>query len=102
VYDDDAIQHVDFGQTRDGGQGDVIESSLFMEDNVQDLENIENSVHNTYVIGDEDEDEVTDEDLIQAYNEAMAIDIEPESEAVAALTQNFNMPNLKSDDHEIT
>jgi hypothetical protein len=104
VYDDEAIQQIEFLGARGGTQDDVIEQSLFMEDGLQALEEIENSVHNTYSIGDDDNDdeEVTDEDLIQAYNEAMAMDIEPESEAVAAITQSFNMPNLGSEHHEIT
>lgn len=105
VYDDEAIQHIDFLGASKGDQDDVIEQSLFMEDGVKALEEIENSVHNTYSIGDDnddDDEEVTDEDLIQAYNEAMAMDIEPESEAVAALTKSFNMPNLGSEHHEIT
>ena len=104
VYDDDAIQQIDFlGGPRSASENnDITEQSLFMEDGLQALEEIENSVHNNYSIGDDDEDEeVTDEDLIQAYNEAMAIDIEPESEAVAALTQGLNMPNIGSDHHEI-
>jgi hypothetical protein len=103
IYDDEAIQQIDFGTSRGGYHDDVIEQSLFMEDGLQALEEIEKSVHNNYSIGDDDdEEEVTDEDLIQAYNEAMAIDIEPESEAVAALTRGLNMPNLGSDHHEIT
>ena len=103
MYDDEAIQQIDFLGSSRGGQDDVIEQSLFMEDGLQQLEEIENKHNSTYSIGDdEDEEEVTDEDLIQAYNEAMAIDIEPESDAVAALTRDFNMPNLGSDHHEIT
>ena len=104
MYDEDALQQIDFGTSTAGSGSDVIEQSLFMEDGLQALEEIENSVHNNYSIGDDDDDEeeVTDEDLIQAYNEAMAIDIEPESEAVAALTRGLNMPNIGSDHHEIT
>jgi DNA-binding protein YbaB len=72
-----------------------------MEDGLQALEEIEKSAHNNFSISgegdDDDDEEVTDEDLIQAYNEAMAIDIEPESEAVAALTKGLNMPNFGSE-----
>ncbi|KAL3796388.1 hypothetical protein HJC23_004185 [Cyclotella cryptica] len=100
-FDDDSIQQIDFGSSRAGGQDNVIEQSLFMEDGLQALEEIEKSTHNNFSISgegeDDDDEEVTDEDLIQAYNEAMAIDIEPESEAVAALTKGLNMPNFGSE-----
>jgi hypothetical protein len=43
----------------------------------QELEEIERSVHTA-------SKEKTDEDLVQAFNEAMAVDIEPESEEAAA------------------
>ena len=103
VYDEDALQQIEFCTSRGGGQDGVIEQSLFMEDGLQALEEIE-SEHMKYSINDEDEDEeeVTDEDLIQAYNEAMAIDIEPESEAVAALTRGLDMPSIGSEHHELT
>ena len=48
--DDDAIQQIDFGSSRTGGQDDVIEQSLFMEDGLQALEEIEKSAHNNFSI----------------------------------------------------
>ncbi len=91
IYDDEQMQAIDFGTSRGGGQqDDVIEQSLFMEDGLQGLEEIEESIHNDYSIGDvNDDEEVTDEDLIQAYNDAMAIDVEPESNDIAYVMPNF-------------
>jgi hypothetical protein len=91
IYDDEQMQAIDFGKSRGGGQqDDVIEQSLFMEDGLQGLEEIEESIHNDYSIGDvNDDEEVTDEDLIQAYNDAMAIDVEPESNDIAYVMPNF-------------
>jgi hypothetical protein len=48
----------------------IVEQSLFMEDEVMEIEN-------NYVIGDLDD--VSDEDLLKAYNDAMAVEIEPEN-----------------------
>ena len=73
VYDEDNLQTVDFGVPGANNDG-IIEQSLFMEDEVREIEgNLDN-----YVIGEMDND-VSDEDVIKAYNDAMAVEIEPES-----------------------
>jgi hypothetical protein len=73
AYDNEHVSSIDFGVPGD----DIAEQSLFMEDDVQQ---IEDSLEN-YVIGDTNNDQ-SDEDLIKAYNEAMAVEIEPESPEV--------------------
>jgi hypothetical protein len=73
VYDEDNLQSVDFGVPGANNDG-IVEQSLFMEDEVRE---IENNLDN-YVIGEMDND-ASDEDLIKAYNDAMAVEIEPES-----------------------
>jgi hypothetical protein len=66
-----------------------------MED---DLKEIEEASIDNYEIGNIDD--VSDEDLIKAYNDAMAVDIEPEND------QLFTMAGLGSPvldhDHQIT
>ena len=66
VYDEDHIL-----EFPGGGNGDIVQESLFM-DEVKEIED------SAYVIGEMDND-VSDEELIKAYNEAMAVEIEPES-----------------------
>ncbi|KAL3805431.1 hypothetical protein ACHAW5_009437 [Stephanodiscus triporus] len=73
AYDNEHVSSIDFGVPGD----DIAEKSLFMEDDVQQ---IEDSLEN-YVIGETNND-VSDEELIKAYNEAMAVEIEPESPEV--------------------
>ena len=73
VYDDEQLQAIDFGVPSGSGSDDVVEQSLFMEDGLKEIEESMGS----YEIGDMDD--VSDEDLIKAYNDAMAQDIEPES-----------------------
>jgi hypothetical protein len=79
VYDDEQLQAIDFGTPSSSGLAgdddtqDVVEQSLFMEDGLKEIEDgLEN-----YEIGEMDD--VSDEDLIKAYNDAMALDIEPEN-----------------------
>lgn len=52
------------------GDDGIVEQSLFMENEVTEIEN-------NYVIGDLDD--VSDEELLKAYNDAMAVEIEPEN-----------------------
>jgi len=86
IYDDEQLQAIDFGVPT-GGEVDVVEQSLFMEES--GLQEIEESL-GQYQIGEMDD--VSDEDLIKAYEEAMAIDIEPENPDV-----EFAMAGLGSD-----
>jgi len=95
VYDDDQLQVIEFGMAT-GYTDNVVEQSLFMED----LQEIEEASIDNYEIGDIDD--VSDEDLIKAYNDAMAVDIEPENPDV-----HFSMAGLGSqpvfdEDHQIT
>ena len=85
VYDDDQLQAIDFGVSTSGSdKGDVVEQSLFMEDGLQEIE----ESLSQYDIGDMPHmDDVSDEDLIKAYNDAMAIDIEPENPEVEFVMQ---------------
>jgi len=85
VYDDDQLQAIDFGVSTGGSdKGDVVEQSLFMEDGLQEIE----ESLSQYDIGDMPHmDDVSDEDLIKAYNDAMAIDIEPENPEVEFVMQ---------------
>jgi hypothetical protein len=100
IYDDEQLQVIDFGMST-GYKDNVVEQSLFMEDDLKEIEEASN--HNptldSYEIGDLED--VSDEDLIKAYNDAMAVDIEPENPEV-----QFAMASLGShvldDDHHIT
>jgi len=89
VYDDEQLQAIDFGVPTGGGGGEVnvVEQSLFMEES--GLQEIEESL-GQYQIGEMDD--VSDEDLIKAYEDAMALDIEPENPDV-----EFAMAGLGSD-----
>lgn len=89
VYDDEQLQAIDFGVPTGGGSGEVnvVEQSLFMEES--GLQEIEESL-GQYEIGEMDD--VSDEDLIKAYEDAMALDIEPENPDV-----EFAMAGLGSD-----
>ncbi|KAL3823949.1 hypothetical protein ACHAXA_007920 [Cyclostephanos tholiformis] len=89
VYDEDHLQSVDFGAP--GANDGIVEQSLFMEDEVREIEdNLEN-----YVIGETDND-VSDEDLIKAYNAAMAVEIEPESPEVEFAMSGVGSSELSS------
>ena len=104
IYDDEQLQAIDFGMST-GYKDNVVEQSLFMEDDLKEIEEASNpsrhnpSLDNFEIVGDIDD--VSDEDLIKAYNDAMAVDIEPENPDV-----HFAMAGLGShvldDDHRIT
>lgn len=91
VYDDEQLQAIDFGvpstESTGNDNDDVVEQSLFMEDGLQEIE----AGLDSYEIGDMDD--VSDEDLIKAYNDAMALEIEPENPDV-----EFHMAGLESGD----
>ncbi|KAL7527316.1 hypothetical protein ACHAXR_005607 [Thalassiosira sp. AJA248-18] len=98
VYDDEQLQAIDFGVPTGTDKDDVVEQSLFMEDG---LKEIEDSLQN-YEIGDMDD--VSDEDLIRAYNDAMALDIEPENPDVEFAMQGIGSDEMQLDPdrHEIS
>ncbi|KAL7550927.1 hypothetical protein ACHAWF_018117 [Thalassiosira exigua] len=107
VYDDEQLQAIDFGvpsATNRGhssdegvdGHQDVVEQSLFMEDGLKEIE--DEMGH--YEIGDMDD--VSDEDLIKAYNDAMALDIEPENPDVEFAMQGLGSDPLPEEHHTIT
>eukprot|EP00585_Thalassiosira_rotula_P011336 CAMPEP_0196133664 /NCGR_PEP_ID=MMETSP0910-20130528/2793_1 /TAXON_ID=49265 /ORGANISM="Thalassiosira rotula, Strain GSO102" /LENGTH=1170 /DNA_ID=CAMNT_0041393411 /DNA_START=157 /DNA_END=3669 /DNA_ORIENTATION=+ len=97
VYDDEQLQAIDFGVPSSNGAGDnddVVENSLFMEESLQE---IEDSLDIDYEIGDMDD--VSDEDLIKAYNDAMALDIEPENDDVEFAMAGIGSGTILDDDH---
>ena len=81
IYDDEQLQAIDFGVPT-GGEVDVVEQSLFMEES--GLQEIEESL-GQYQIGEMDD--VSDEDLIKAYEEAMAIGEKYLDESASSLGQ---------------
>eukprot|EP00804_Cyclotella_cryptica_P019929 CCRYP_007834-RB/>CCRYP_007834-RB protein AED:0.04 eAED:0.04 QI:2/1/1/1/0.5/0.36/11/3369/584 len=82
VLDQDSLEHFDFTSVSANSAEATNPGSL------QDLEEIEKSVDN--VRRDAAREEASDEDLVNAYKEAMAMDEEPESEVTAALTRKYN------------
>jgi len=98
VYDDEQLQAIDFG-VHSGDADDVVEQSLFMEEGLQEIE----ESLGQYEIGDMAMDDVSDEDLIKAYNDAMAIEIEPENPdvefAMAGIGSHPNDDNEERPDH---
>jgi len=96
VYDDDQLQVIDFGMST-GYKDNVVEQSLFMED---DLKEIEEASIDHYEIGDIED--VSDEDLIKAYNDAMAVDIEPENPDLDFTMAGLGSQPVLDEDHQIT
>jgi len=96
LYDDDQLQVIEFGMST-GYKDNVVEQSLFMED---DLKEIEEASIDNYEIGDIDD--VSDEDLIKAYNDAMAVDIEPENPDVQFTMAGLGSQPFLDEDHQIT
>jgi hypothetical protein len=79
--DDELLSQDNIGVVAPDGSSDIGGEGL------DGLKEIEDGLLN-YEIGDMDED-VSDEDLIKAYNDAMALDIEPESEDVEFAMQGI-------------
>jgi len=96
VYDDEQLQVIDFGMST-GYKDNVVEQSLFMED---DLKEIEEASIDHYEIGDIED--VSDEDLIKAYNDAMAVDIEPENPDLDFTMAGLGSQPVLDEDHQIT
>jgi hypothetical protein len=92
VYDDEQLQAIDFG-VPSADKEDVVEQSLFMDG---DLQEVEDSL-SQYEIGGIDDD-LTDEDLIKAYNDAMALDIEPENPDVEFAMQGLGSAPILDDE----
>jgi len=90
VYEipDDGTSIIDFGVTT---PPNVPDQSLFaMEDG---LEEIENSHHNISI---DDFDEVSEQDLIDAYNEAIEEDYDFEPDSGGDDIAKFSMPSMGS------
>lgn len=96
VYDDEQLQVIDFGMST-GYKNNVVEQSLFMEDDLKEIE--EASVDNYEI---DDIEDVSDEDLIKAYNDAMAVDIEPENPDVQFAMAGLGSQPVLDEDHQIT
>merc|ERR1711957_277425 len=97
VYDVDQIDFRALGHASNHGEDgatsqDDVESALFMAD---ELEEIESGVRN---YSGTNLDDQSDEDLIRAYNEALALEVEPESEAVNFVMQSFGSNTTMQDD----
>mmetsp|Transcript_18500 Transcript_18500/g.26282 ORF Transcript_18500/g.26282 Transcript_18500/m.26282 type:complete len:1165 (-) Transcript_18500:84-3578(-) len=97
VYDDDQLQVIDFGMST-GYRDNVVEQSLFMEDDLKEIEEASSIDH--YEIGDIED--VSDEDLIKAYNDAMAVDIEPENPDLDFTMAGLGSQPVLDEDHHIT
>lgn len=96
TYGEEQLQSIDFG-TPSGEKDDVVQQSLFMDDALEEIEESSSK----YVIGEMDD--VSDEDLIKAYNDAMAVEIEPENPDVEFAMQGVgSIPVLDKDDHNFT
>ena len=95
IYDDEQLQVIDFGMST-GYKDNVVEQSLFMED---DLKEIEEASIDHYEIGDIED--VSDEDLIKAYNDAMAVDIEPENPDLDFTMAGLGSQPVLDEDHQI-
>ena len=96
IYGEEQLQSLDFG-TPGGDKDDVVQRSLFMDDTLEEIEESSSK----YVIGEMDD--VSDEDLIKAYNDAMAVEIEPESPDVEFAMQGIgSIPVLDKDHHKFT
>lgn len=96
IYGEEQLQSIDFG-TPSGDKDDVVQQSLFMDDALEEIEDSSSK----YVIGEMDD--VSDEDLIKAYNDAMAVEIEPESPDVEFAMQGVgSIPVLEKDHHKFT
>lgn len=86
LLDQDSLEQFDFTSVPASSAQAVNPGSL------QDLEEIEKSLEN---VGREtDQEEATDEELVRAYREAMAMDEEPQNEVTAALIKKYDMPGL--------
>merc|ERR1711957_1016839 len=97
VYDVDQIDFRALGHVSNHGEDgatnqDDVENSPFMAD---ELEEIESGVKD---YSDINLDDQSDEDLIRAYNEALALDVEPESEAVNFVMQSFGSDTPMQED----
>jgi hypothetical protein len=96
TYGEEQLQSIDFG-TPSGEKDDVVQQSLFMDDALEEIEESSSK----YVIGEMDD--VSDEDLIKAYNDAMAVEIEPENPDVEFAMQGVgSIPVLDKDHHNFT
>merc|ERR1711957_168250 len=80
-------------QFEDGATNqDDVENSPFMADALEAMESGEKD------LSDINLDDQSDEDLIRAYNEALALEVEPESEAVNFVMQSFGSNTTMQDD----
>lgn len=96
IYGEEQLQSTDF-VTPSGDKDDVVQQSLFMDDALEEIEESSSK----YVIGEMDD--VSDEDLIKAYNDAMAVEIEPESPDVEFAMQGIgSIPVLDKEHHKFT
>ena len=91
VYDLEQVDFVSLQNSSSNGRGntaagtdEVVEGFGLAE---EELQQIEGGLDEDYNIGEMDD--MTDEDLIKAYNDAMALDIDPESDDVEFMMQGL-------------
>jgi hypothetical protein len=94
-YGEDQLQSIDFGSIHSGEQKDDYHErqSLIIDGGLEEIEST------NYGIGDLDV--MSDEDLVKAYHDAMAIDVESEDEVDFAM-QGVGSPLAEKEHHEIT
>ncbi len=88
-YGEDQLQSIDFSTTDSVHE----EASPLCDGGLEEIEST------TYSIGDLDH--LSDEDLVKAYHDAMAVDVESEDEVDFAM-QGVGSPHSNEDRHEIT
>jgi hypothetical protein len=94
-YGEDQLQSIDFGRSSSEEQQDNVrreEEALLVDGGLEEIEST------NYAIGELDH--LSDEDLVKAYHEAMAVDVESEDEIDIAM-QGVGSPSSDKDRHEI-
>lgn len=93
-YGEDQLQSIDFGTSRNDEDHDHVgQQSLLYDGGLEEIESTQ------YAIGELDH--LSDEDLVKAYHDAMAVDVESEDEIDFAM-QGVGSPSSDKDRHEIT
>ncbi|KAL3763272.1 hypothetical protein ACHAWU_008975 [Discostella pseudostelligera] len=94
-YGEDQLQSIDFGRSSSEEQQDNVrreEEALLADGGLEEIEST------NYAIGELDH--LSDEDLVKAYHEAMAVDVESEDEMDIAM-QGVGSPSSDKERHEI-
>jgi hypothetical protein len=92
-YGEDQLQSVDFSTTSEFKESAHEKASPLYDGGLEEIEST------NYNIGELDH--LSDEDLVKAYQDAMAVDVESEDEVDFAM-QGIGSPHSDEDHHEIT